>query len=121
MSDQHHVLVVDDEEGMREVLEIVLSNAGYRVSLAENVEEAQRTLLETPIDVVLTDLRMGSEREAGMTLLNWIHENTPTTPAIMITAHGSVETAIEAMKRGAADYVMKPFKNNEIRIRGRGS
>src|SRR5690606_2461882 len=53
---------------------------------------------------------------AGMQLLSWLKENGSTTPAIMITAHGSVETAIEAMKRGAADYIMKPFKNDEIRL-----
>ena len=101
---------------MRELLDIVLGNDGYKVFAVPTVDAALAALGEQKFDVVLTDLRMGADRDAGMTLLSWLQENAPSTPAIMITAHGSVETAIEAMKRGAADYVMKPFKNDEIRI-----
>jgi two-component system response regulator PilR (NtrC family) len=101
---------------MRELLEIVLSNNGYDVASAANVHDAQILLENENFDVVLTDLRMGSDRDAGMTLLTWLNENSPSTPSIMMTAYGSVETAIEAMKRGAADYIMKPFKNEEVRI-----
>lgn len=110
------VLVVDDELSMRELLEIVLQNDGYDVDTADDVDEACAHLEKTQYDVVLTDLYMGSDRDAGMRLLTWLEENAPGTPAIMMTAHGSVETAIEAMKRGAADYIMKPFKNDEIRL-----
>lgn len=116
MSVNHRVLVVDDELSMRELLEIVLQNDGYEVDTAEDVESARERLEDNHYDVVLTDLYMGNDREAGMRLLSWLEENSPSTPSIMMTAHGSVETAIEAMKRGAADYVMKPFKNDEIRI-----
>ena len=116
MTVRHQILVVDDELSMRELLDIMLSNAGYDVQTAENVAAAQEKLRDQGFDVVLTDLRMGSDRNAGMTLLEWINEHAPTTPAIMITAHGSVDNAIEAVKRGAADYVMKPFKNEEIRL-----
>jgi len=112
----HRVLVVDDELGMREVMEIVLQNAGYEVYTATNVEDACELLEETPCDAVLTDLFMGNDRQAGMRLLAWIQEHSPNTPAIMMTAYGSVDSAIEAVKRGATDYVMKPFKNDEIRI-----
>lgn len=112
----HRVLVVDDELGMREVLEIVLQNAGYEVCTAANVEEACALFEEEVFDVVLTDLYMGNDRQAGMRLLSWIQENVPNTPAIMMTAYGSVDNAIEAVKRGASNYVMKPFKNDEIRI-----
>jgi len=101
---------------MREVMEIVLQNAGYEVHTAVSVEEACRVLEETPCDAVLTDLYMGNDRQAGMRLLSWIQEHAPNTPAIMMTAYGSVDSAIEAVKRGATDYVMKPFKNDEIRI-----
>ncbi len=110
------VLVIDDEESMREVLEIVLSGDGYDVTCVSNVDEAREKLEAEAFDVVLTDLRMGSEREAGLELLTWLQEHAPATPAIMLTAHGSIETAIEAMRRGAADYVMKPFKNDELRM-----
>ncbi len=116
MAVTHRVLVVDDELGMREVMEIVLQNAGYEVHTAVSVEEACRVLEETPCDAVLTDLYMGNDRQAGMRLLSWIQEHAPNTPAIMMTAYGSVDSAIEAVKRGATDYVMKPFKNDEIRI-----
>ncbi len=116
MSVNHRVLVVDDELSMRELLEIVLQNDGYEVDTAEDVESAQEKLENNHYDAVLTDLYMGQDRDAGMRLLSWLEENSPGTPSIMMTAHGSVETAIEAMKRGAADYVMKPFKNDEIRI-----
>lgn len=116
MAVKHRILVVDDEVSMRELLEIVLSNAGYEVFCAGTVEGAQDLLKEKSFDVVVTDLRMGANRTAGMELLSWMKENDPTTPAIMITAHASVETAIEAMKRGAADYIMKPFTNDEMRL-----
>ena len=107
------VLVVDDEQGMCELLEIILQNEGYTVDTAPNVEQACTQLSKSNYDVVVTDLRIGSDKNAGMTLLSWIEDNAHSTPSIMMTAHGSVETAIEAMKRGATDYIMKPFKNDE--------
>ena len=116
MSRRPRVLVVDDEQSMRELLEIVLGNAGYSVVAASSPETAHAALEAEPFDCLLTDLRMGNDRNAGMDLLSWVQEHSPATPAIMITAHGSVETAIAAMKRGAVDYLMKPFKNDEIRL-----
>jgi len=116
MAVQHRILVVDDEASMRELLEIIFGKAGYKVVSVPNLEGAYKSLSSEMFDVVVTDLRFGNDRNAGMALLSWIRENTPITPAIMITAHGSVETAIEAMKLGAADYIMKPFKNDEIRL-----
>ena len=116
VSQKHRVLVVDDEASMRELIDIVLGNCGYEVEAVPDIESGQDKLEKESFDVVLTDLRIGNDREAGMRLLSWLQDNAPTTPAIMITAHGSVESAIEAMKRGAADYVMKPFKNDEIRL-----
>ncbi|HOT50605.1 MAG TPA: response regulator, partial [Candidatus Hydrogenedentes bacterium] len=107
MDTEHRVLVVDDEASMRELLEIILTNAGYGVATAPSVAKACEALEREIFDAVVTDLRIGADHFSGMKLLSWMHENTPAIPAIMITAHGSVETAIEAMKRGAADYVMK--------------
>lgn len=107
---------MDDEVSMRELLEIVLSKDGYKVHTAQNVEQAIEALKETAFDAMLTDLRIGAEKDAGMQVLAWLKDNAPTTPAIMITAHGSVESAIDAMKLGAADYILKPFKNDEIRL-----
>lgn len=116
MSLSPRVLVVDDELSMRELLEIVLANDGYKVETVGTIEAAKEALTHRAIDIVMTDLRIGSDRDAGMTLLQWLHENAPQIPSIMMTAHGSVESAIEAMKRGATDYVVKPFKNDEIRL-----
>ena len=113
---QQRVLVVDDEASMRELLEIILSNDGYDVTSASGVAEAVKAMEHESFDVVVMDLRMGADRDAGMTLLSWVQDHAPSIPAIMMTAHGSVETAIEAMKRGAADYIMKPFKNEEIKL-----
>ena len=113
---QQRVLVVDDEASMRELLEIILTNDGYEVKSAPGVAGAVATLEHESFDAVVMDLRMGADRDAGMSLLTWVQEHIPATPAIMMTAHGSVETAIEAMKRGAADYIMKPFKNEEIKL-----
>lgn len=116
MSVKHRVLVVDDELSMRELMVIVLQNDGYDVDTANDVAGAVTLLESNHYDVVLTDLYMGQDRDAGMKLLSWLEEHAPSPPALMMTAHGSVETAIEAMKRGAADYIMKPFKNDEIRL-----
>jgi len=116
MRNSKRVLVVDDEQGMRELLEIVLGGEGYDVVCASSPEEAQPLLERQTFNAVVTDLRIGSDAEAGMRFLSWLREFVPSIPTIMMTAHGSVETAIEAMKRGAADYVLKPFQNDEIRI-----
>ncbi len=116
MSARKRVLVIDDEAGMRELLDIILGGDGYHVTTVANCEEGKRALEHEPCDVVLTDLRIGSDAHAGMRFLEWLQEHGKGTPTIMMTAHGSVETAIEAMKRGAADYVLKPFKNDEIKL-----
>ncbi len=110
------VLVVDDEAGMRELLEIVLGNEGYDVKTAGDVTSAQNVLQEQHFDCLITDLRFGAQRDAGLKLLRWTREHEPSIPVVMITAYGSVETAIEALKEGATDYILKPFKNDEIRL-----
>lgn len=117
MAHKQHVLVVDDELSMRELLEIVLDNAGYAVTAAPDVTLAIELLEKNTYDVVITDLYMGNDREAGMRLLTWLGEHNPELPTIMMTAHGSVERAVEAMRLGAFDYIQKPFKNDEIKLR----
>ncbi len=109
----YRILVVDDEASMREVLQIVLENAGYDTLTAASVNEATGILERVAVDVVLTDLYMGKDRQAGLQLLDYLKISQPFTPAIMITAHGTVESAVEAMRLGALDYLQKPFKSNE--------
>ncbi len=116
----HRILIVDDEAGMREVLQIVLENAGYQVMAAAAVDAAIAFLEKESVDVVVTDLYMGKDRTAGLRLLAYVQENQPMTPAIMITAHGTVQSAVEAMRLGALDYLQKPFNSNEeilLRVR----
>lgn len=118
MSDRPTVLVVDDEDGMRELLEIVFASE-YNVELCADVDSAIALLEKRSVDAVVTDLRMENDRTAGLRLIEWLKDHAPNTPSIMMTAHGSVDTAIEAMKCGAEDYILKPFSNDEIRIRVR--
>lgn len=106
------ILVVDDEPDMRELLRDVLQERGSRVTLAQSGREALKRLGEDEYAVVLTDLRM-KEME-GIELLKEIKRSYPETNVIIMTAFGSVETAIEAMKQGAYDYLVKPIKTEEL-------
>ena len=99
---------------MRELLSITLRQAGYAVSLAENGTAAIAQLGAEPFDLVITDLRMGETD--GMAVLRAAREQAPETPVVVVTAYASTETAVEAMKLGAYDYVTKPFKLDEIRV-----
>lgn len=108
------ILVIDDEEVMREILDSVLSSEGYRVKLAATGEEGCNVASREPIDVAIVDVMLPDQ--SGIDVLDELKKLDPELVAIMITAFASVETGIEAMKRGAFDYVMKPFKNDELRV-----
>jgi len=108
------VLVVDDERSMRDLLAIMLKQAGHDVALAEGGAEAIATLKREPFDLIVTDLRM---REVdGLAVLRAAKEHSPQTVVLVITAFASTETAVEAMKLGAYDYITKPFKMDEIKL-----
>jgi two-component system, NtrC family, response regulator PilR len=109
------VLVVDDERSMRELLAITLRQAGYEVTLAENGDAAIDHLKREAFDLVVTDLRM--QETDGMDVLRAATEHAPDTVVVVVTAYASTETAVEAMKLGAYDYVTKPFKLDEIRVK----
>ncbi len=106
------VLVADDEPNLRKVLSAQLARDGFEVHPAEDGEHAMRILAEHHIDVVITDLRM--PKVDGMVLLKHVVAEHPDIPVIMITAHGTVNTAVEALKLGAFDYVTKPFDRAEF-------
>ena len=108
------VLVVDDEKSMRELLAITLERQGYEVSVAEDGEVAIQAVRRDGFDVIITDLRMPNAD--GLQVLRAAKEHTPETVVIVITAVGSTETAVEAMKLGAYDYITKPFKLDEIHL-----
>jgi two-component system response regulator PilR (NtrC family) len=108
------VLVVDDEQSMRDLLAIMLRQAGYEVSVADGGETAIEALKAESFDLVLTDLRM--RKVDGMAVLKAAKEHSPRTVVLVVTAYASTETAVEAMKLGAYDYVTKPFKLDELKV-----
>ena len=111
---RYRILVVDDEESLREVLGIMLRREGYRVDLAADGAQADQQLLNQDYDLVISDIKM--PRMGGMELLAKVKERTPETLMIMVTAFASTDEAVEAMKQGAYDYITKPFRNEEIRL-----
>ncbi len=113
LPEHKQVLVVDDEANLRKVLVHQLARDGYEVHTAEDGEAAKEFLAEHHIDLVITDLRM--PRVDGMELLRWALADDPERPVVMITAHGTVDTAVEALKLGAFDYITKPFDKDELR------
>ncbi|MEK7306471.1 MAG: sigma-54 dependent transcriptional regulator [Nitrospirota bacterium] len=108
------ILVVDDEQSMRELLTIMLKREGYLVTSASNGEEAVKALNKDIFDLVITDMKM--PKVSGLELLRIIKEIAPQTIVLMITAFASTETAVEAMKEGAYDYLTKPFKIDEVKL-----
>jgi response regulator RpfG family c-di-GMP phosphodiesterase len=110
--DSGRILVVDDEPTIREMLAEFLEMEGYRVDTAEDGLAALERLARVHYDLVLTDLKM--PRMGGIALLERMGEAAPSTLAVMMTGFGTVETAIDAMKRGAHDYILKPFKLDEV-------
>jgi len=108
----NHVLVVDDEESMRHLLSVILTDRGYEVRAVSNAEDALRELSSRDYDLVLSDVRM--PRMDGLVLLRRALELHPDLTFIVMSAYGTHDTAIEAMKAGAYDYVSKPFKPDEV-------
>ncbi len=108
------VLVVDDEESIREFLEIMLKKEGYEVTCVEDGQQALDLLKKKSVDMVISDLQMPNV--TGIELLKQVKDQYPDMLFMMITAFGTTETAVEAMKLGAYDYITKPFKIDEVRI-----
>jgi len=107
-----HILIVEDEANIRKILSTMLQAEGYVTSEQENLLGAKEALRKNPPDVVLSDLRLG--REDGSLLLRWLRDEGIATPFIMLTAHGTVDSAVDAMKQGAFDYLSKPFDRAEL-------
>ncbi len=114
MGRKPHLVAIDDDVQMLELLRKVLGEHGYRVSVRTSAVAALKLLDEDPADVVLSDIRMPGMD--GMRLLERVRKRAPDTIVILVTAFGSIGSAVEAMKRGAADYVTKPFKMDEVLI-----
>ncbi len=108
------ILVVDDEQSIRKVLAAMLTRDGHACDVATSGLDAVRRLGEEAYELVVTDLRMPGMD--GLELLAWCSKNTPGMPVIIITAHGTVDSAVEALKLGAFDYITKPFEQGELKM-----
>src|SRR6266540_1281739 len=113
------ILVVDDERSMRELLAIVLRREGYEVLLAENGRGAIDLLAREPVDLLISDIKMPDL--SGVDVLRAAKKIDQDILGIMITAFASADTAIEAMRLGAHDYLSKPFDVDELKIKVRNA
>ena len=114
MTEQIHTLVVDDEAGIRFFLEETLRQAGHAVVTASSGEEALDRLRERSFELVMLDLKLGG-RVNGMRVLEAVKWRWPDTVVIILTAHGSLESAIAAIREGVDGYLLKPVEPNEVR------
>ncbi len=108
------ILIVDDEDGMRRLLSRVLSREGYETSAVGSGAEALRLVANERFDLVVTDIKM--PEMDGLELLAELKEYEPSLPIIVITAYGTIENAVQALRSGDYDYIAKPFENDEIKL-----
>lgn len=108
------ILIVDDERSMRDVLSIMLKRSGYGVAAVANGEEAIAQIGKEIFDLVITDLKM--PKVSGLDVLKAVKESSPDTVVLMVTAYASTDSAVEAMKQGAYDYLTKPFQVDELQL-----
>ena len=114
MTDPRTVLLVDDDPSFRRVVEFQLEEDGFRVLTAPNASAALQRFQGHRVDIVLTDVKM--PESGGIELLARLRKLQPDLPVVMLTAHGTIESAVEAMKLGAFDYLTKPFTREQLRI-----
>jgi two-component system phosphate regulon sensor histidine kinase PhoR len=114
MAEKTHVLVVDDEKVVRDGCRRVLTGKGYKIDTAENGQQALEILAAQPIDILLLDLKM--PLMGGEEVLEKTRDAYPHIPVIVITGHGTVDTAVECMKKGAYDFITKPFQIEQFLI-----
>ena len=107
------ILIVDDDKNILEVLSLRLESEGYQVSSADRAEDALRMATDELFDLSLVDLKL-SGKESGIDLMEKLHQLAPEMPVIILPAYGTIDTAVEAMKRGAYSYLTKPFNRREL-------
>src|SRR5215470_3103673 len=110
--DAEHILVVDDEEAIREVVATMLESKGYTCTAVSNGRAAQDHVKRSTPDLVLSDMIM--PEMDGIKLLEWLRQYDPEVPVIMVTAIHDISTALEAIRRGAYDYILKPFEKDQL-------
>ncbi|OBQ50178.1 sigma-54-dependent transcriptional regulator [Halodesulfovibrio spirochaetisodalis] len=112
MKKKKHLLVLDDEKNYLLVLEALLTDAGYKVTALNDPETALTFLEESDVDVVITDMKM--PKITGAEVLEHVRKNYPGLPVLIMTAFGTIQSAVEVMRTGAFDYIAKPFSNDEL-------
>ena len=109
------ILIIDDHDSVREGLELLLRRRGHRTRCAESGQHGLDLLEEEGADLVITDLKMS--QMDGMEVLAQVKTSTPDTEVLVMTAHGTIERVVEAMKLGAADFITKPFSSEEFGVK----
>src|SRR5580704_15333609 len=106
------ILIVDDEEAIREIVSTLLQAQGYRCATVGDGKKAVEYLKHNVVDVVLSDMVM--PEMDGAQLLKWLHHHDPDVPVIMVTAIHDVSTALDSIRGGAYDYILKPFEKDQL-------
>ncbi|HUK41799.1 MAG TPA: response regulator, partial [Candidatus Acidoferrales bacterium] len=106
------ILIVDDEEAIREVVSTLLEALGYECMSVSNGRLAKEFLIQHPVDIVLSDMMMPEMN--GLSLVEWLRKAEPDVPIIMVTAVHELGTALDAIRRGAYDYILKPFEKDQL-------
>jgi DNA-binding NtrC family response regulator len=109
-----NILIIDDEKSLLDLLSVVLKKEGYRVKTCQAPAKVFEILQNDELDLVICDIKL--PQISGMEILKYVRENRPEVPVIMITAYGSLKQAVEALKAGAIDYILKPFDVDELKI-----
>ena len=107
------ILIVEDELNLRKLLSLILSQQHYQVITVDNAEEAMAIIQQQDIDLILLDNRLPGM--SGLEALKQIKETAPDIFVILMTAYAGVDTAVEALKLGAIDYIVKPFDQNDLK------
>lgn len=110
------VLIIDDEQGIRSLVSGILSDEGYTCIEAATVNEAHERLAQDKVDLAIVDIWLDNSDEDGIHILKHIKDNTPHMPVIMMSGHGTVKTAVSTIKKGAHDFIEKPFKSDRLLI-----
>ena len=109
-----NILIVDDEPDIRDIISAVLNDEGYETICASNAQEAQAIMNKELPSLIILDIWMRDSTMDGLSLLNWIKDSNPEIPILMISGHGTVEIAVNAIKAGAYDFIEKPFKSEKL-------
>src|SRR3990172_791242 len=109
------ILIIDDEPKMCKILRFALEPDGYAVTTAENAEVAMDVFQQNDFDLVVTDLKMPGKD--GLFVLETVKKQKPNTEVILMTAYATAQNAVDAMKKGAYDYVIKPFEMDELKLK----